>query len=153
MQKAVGQGRRVTGGTTHAARPAWPSAGPLAARPTPMPPHLPPASPPAPVVVPVAPVPVAPAPVPAGAVTSPVEAPAVAPPVTPAATPTAGAYTAAVAARFPDPPVVYRTPAFLSGRTDFTSNAEIAALLRGLVRDGRAHPSGTSIRLLPLGSS
>jgi hypothetical protein len=60
-------------------------------------------------------------------------------------------YGPAVAARFPDPLVNFRTPAFQPGRTSFTSNAEVLALLRGLVRDGR--PTGTTIELLSLGSS
>jgi hypothetical protein len=56
-----------------------------------------------------------------------------------------------VAARFPDPPVDYRTPAFQPGRTAVTSNAELQALLRGLVREPRG--GGTAVRLLSLGSS
>jgi Zinc carboxypeptidase len=62
-------------------------------------------------------------------------------------------YSDAVAARFPDPPVQYRTPAFESGRGAFTSNAELAALLRALVRDGRLAPGGTTVRLLTVGNS
>jgi hypothetical protein len=62
-------------------------------------------------------------------------------------------YNDAVAARFPDPPVSYRTPAFEPGRSTFTSNAELATLLRGLVREGRSSPGGTTVRLLSAGSS
>ena len=62
-------------------------------------------------------------------------------------------YGAAVAARFPDPPVNYRTPAFEPGRATFTSNSELQALLRGLVREGAPDGSSASVRLLPLGSS
>ncbi len=62
-------------------------------------------------------------------------------------------YSAAVAARFPEPPVSYRTPAFAPGRTQFTSNDELAALLRTLERSSRGAPNGPRVRLLPLGSS
>ena len=62
-------------------------------------------------------------------------------------------YSEAVAARFPDPPVQYRTPAFEPGHIGFTSNAELAALLRTLVRDGRSGPGGSSVRLLTVGAS
>ena len=73
----------------------------------------------------------------------------------------AAPYSEAVALRFPDPPVKYRTPAFEPGRTGFTSNAELAVLLRALVRDGRgtsgatpgATPGGTTVRLLTVGNS
>src|SRR5882724_3980401 len=60
-------------------------------------------------------------------------------------------YAAAVAARFPDPAVNYRTPAFDNGRTAFTSNAELQFLLRGLARP--AGPDGTWVTVMPLGSS
>lgn len=60
-------------------------------------------------------------------------------------------YGPAVAARFPDPAVNYATPAFQPGHPGFTSNAELLALMRGLVRDGGA--TGTTVRLLSLGSS
>ncbi|HEV7914102.1 MAG TPA: M14 family metallocarboxypeptidase, partial [Albitalea sp.] len=71
-----------------------------------------------------------------------------------AGTPAAAAaapYGPEVAARFPDPPVTYRTPAFQPGRTAFTSNAELQALLHGLARDAR--PGATAVTLLTLGSS
>lgn len=61
--------------------------------------------------------------------------------------------TPAVALRFPDPFVSYGTPAFQSGRSAFTSTAEIQALLRGLVREGSGAPESTTIRLVPVGSS
>lgn len=64
---------------------------------------------------------------------------------------TAAPYGPAVAARFPDPLVNFRTPAFQPGRTSFTSNAEVQSLLRALVRDGR--PGGSTVTLLSLGSS
>ena len=59
----------------------------------------------------------------------------------------------AVAARFPDPQVRYRTPAFEPGHAGFTDNAELRSLLHGLVRDGQAAPGATRISLLWLGSS
>jgi hypothetical protein len=70
--------------------------------------------------------------------------------VAPAAPP-AAPYPDAVAARFPEPRVVYRTPAFEPGRTAFTTNAELQAALHALVRDGRG--AAPTVRLLALGSS
>jgi Zinc carboxypeptidase len=63
--------------------------------------------------------------------------------------------SAAVAARFPDPAVSYRTPAFEPGHAGMTSNDELHALMRGLVRDADANGAGdaTAIRLIALGSS
>ncbi len=66
--------------------------------------------------------------------------------------------SAAVAARFPDPPVSYRTPAFEPGRTAYTSNAELHTRLAALVRsadlrNGEAAPEATAVRLLQPGSS
>ncbi len=61
--------------------------------------------------------------------------------------------SAALAARFPDPDIRYRTPAFEPGHDGFTSNAELRALLQGLVRDGSGGPGATRISLLWLGSS
>jgi Zinc carboxypeptidase len=96
---------------------------------------------------------------------SPAGAPAVPPPdvASPSPSPAQGVpspvpdagppYSEAVAARFPDPPVQYRTPAFEPGHIGFTSNAELAALLRTLVRDGRSGPGGSSVRLLTVGAS
>ncbi len=65
----------------------------------------------------------------------------------------AAPYSAAVAARFPDPAVNYRTPAFEPGHAGFTSNAELQAMLRSLQRDGQGSADGSSVKLLPLGSS
>lgn len=106
--------------------------------------------------VPVRPVPppsrplaVAPAPAPAPVVvaqppaTSSVVAP---PPLPPVESP-------GVAARFPDPPVSYRTPAFAPGHAGFTSNAELRTLLHGLVRDGDGSAGSTTVRLVQVGSS
>jgi len=109
------------------------SAPPVPVRPVP-PPSRPVAAVPPPVAVAPAPK-VAPAPAPA--------------PIAPAQ-PTE---SAAVAARFPDPPVVYRTPAFEPGRAGFTTNAELRSLLHGLVRDGDGSAASTTIRLLQVGSS
>ena len=56
----------------------------------------------------------------------------------------------ALAARFPDPVVTYRTPAFEPGHEGVTSNAELRALLRAIAGD--AANTG-SVRLLQVGSS
>jgi hypothetical protein len=61
--------------------------------------------------------------------------------------------SAAVAARFPDPPVGYRTPAFEPGHAGFTSNAELRTLLHGLVRDGDGRAGSTTVTLRQVGSS
>ncbi|MGK2900347.1 MAG: M14 family metallopeptidase [Burkholderiaceae bacterium] len=61
--------------------------------------------------------------------------------------------SAAVAARFPEPAVSYRTPAFESGHPGFTSNAELRTLMHGLVREGDGRPDQTEVRLLQVGSS
>ena len=118
-------------------------------------PPLPPLPPPA--TRPAAAAAAATLPMPAAAPASPAAASAeAAAPASAAITPAvvAGApYGAAVAARFPDPPVNYRTPAFEPGRATFTSNSELQALLRGLVREGAPDGSSASVRLLPLGSS
>ena len=58
-----------------------------------------------------------------------------------------------VAARFPDPLVSYNTPAFEPGHAGYTSNAELRALMHGLVRDGQGAPNATTVRLLQVGSS
>lgn len=67
-----------------------------------------------------------------------------------AATPSAP-YGPEVAARFPDPATVYRTPGLAAGREQFTSDAEISTWLRDLVAasaGGRNH-----VALLGLGAS
>ena len=81
--------------------------------------------------------------VPARAPAEPAAAPV--PPVTAAAS---MPYSDAVAARFPDPAVSYRTPAFEDGRAGFTTNAELQAWVRGL---GSYAAAGA--HLLPLGAS
>lgn len=57
-------------------------------------------------------------------------------------------YGEAVAARFPDPAVSYRTPALQDARAGFTTNAELQDLQRGLAREG-----APGVSLLALGSS
>lgn len=96
----------------------------------------------------------APAPAPAPAATAAPAAPITVPPApveaTPAPAPTP--YPAAVAARFPDPAVNYRTPAFEFLHSGFTGNAELAAALRPLVRE-RSAADPTTVRALSLGNS
>ena len=96
--------------------------------------------------------PTAPPPIPASALPS---SPPLSSSPTPAATaPTAPSlpYSAAVAARFPDPAVDYATPAFTDARSGFTTNAELQAVLRGLVRPGEA-AGLPGVTLLALGAS
>jgi hypothetical protein len=114
------------------------------------PPAPPPARPPAPAATAPAPAPPArPAPPPV-ATPQPVLPGAVS--ALPAAVLPAAPYNEAVAARFPEPKASYRTPAFQPGRTGFTTNAELAAALRALVRDGTAS-GGTTVRLAVPGTS
>lgn len=101
---------------------------------TPLPPPAPapmraaPAAPAAPAAA-ALPAPAAPAPAPAPAASAP--------------------YAAPVAARFPDPPVRYETPAFAAGQAGYTGEIELQALLHALPPGG----GGTRIQLLNLGSS
>jgi hypothetical protein len=60
-------------------------------------------------------------------------------------------YSAAVAARFAAPPVVYRTPGLEPGREGYTSNDELLAWRQELLRAPRR--DGTRIEALPLGRS
>lgn len=116
---------------------------------TPMPPMAP------------APVRTAPAPLPgaspAPSAAAPRESAATAPvrsPELPSVEPAASApYGPAVAARFPEPAVRYDTPAFAGEQAGYTGNAELQALLRGLVREGRGATPGTRVQLLALGTS
>ncbi len=107
------------------------------------------------VPIPVWPVPPPSPPVPAASVPMvqpPVAAPKAMPaPASPAPAPPTE--SAALAARFPDPPVAYRTPAFEPGRSGFTTNAELRSLLKALARDGDGSAGSTTIRLLQAGSS
>jgi hypothetical protein len=104
-----------------------------------------------------------PAPVAAPAAPPPVSAPAWPPappapvvpvvPVSAASAPAPQVESAAVAARFPDPAISFRTPAFEPGHPGFTSNAELRTLLRGLARDSDGRAGATTVRLLQVGSS
>ena len=123
--------------------------GPLPA-PRPAPRPAPIASPLPPPVAPAVPPAVAPAPV---AQPAPVSSPVLPAPQPLAEPPAPAPYGPAVSARFPDPPVSYRTPAFEPGHAGFTSNAELHALLEGLVRSSNQRLGGTEVRLLALGTS
>ncbi|CAN7260297.1 M14 family zinc carboxypeptidase [Rhizobacter sp. LjRoot28] len=75
-------------------------------------------------------------------------------PVTPGASATP-LETPAVAARFPEPSIAYPLPSLAPGRTEFTSAAEMQALLQGLTA-AASTASGEnppSVTLLQLGSS
>ncbi len=100
------------------------------------------------VAPPPAPQPVPPHPA-AAAVSLPAPRPS-APAPAPAAAP-AAPYGPAVMARFPDPAVRYATPAFEPGHAAFTSNAELQAQLRELVREAKA--AGSRAQLLVAGVS
>lgn len=120
----------------------------VAACSSPMPPPAPPRS-----AAPAAPAVVAPAPppgprrAPEAAVPSPVRSPE--PPVAEPASAASAPYGPAVAARFPDPPVSYDTPAFAAGHAGFTSNAELQSALRALLPGS----GGTRVQLLSAGAS
>ena len=66
-----------------------------------------------------------------------------------AATPDGAPYSAAVAARFPDPAIAYSTPGLLPGRTSFSSNTEIGDWLANLTHKPSrgVHPSVLRIGL------
>jgi hypothetical protein len=61
-------------------------------------------------------------------------------------------YSAAVAARFPAPSVVYDTPGLQAGRTSFTTQGEIEAWLRDQATAASRSP-GVSAAILPIGQS
>jgi hypothetical protein len=61
-------------------------------------------------------------------------------------------YSAAVAARFPAPSVVYSTPGLQEGRSSFTSNAEIQTWLRDLTASAAGAP-GLKAAVLNIGQS
>ncbi|HYW57720.1 MAG TPA: M14 family metallopeptidase [Polaromonas sp.] len=112
----------------------------------PLPPWPGPSTQPAVVVTAPAPAPTAP---PNGAVVQPV--PPRAAIVTPS-TVAAAPYSAAVAARFPAPSVVYNTPGLQAFRDSFTSNAEIQSWLRDMASS--ASRTGTlKAAVLPIGQS
>jgi len=85
------------------------------------------------------------------AIASPIRTP---PPVSvtalPVPTPT---IPAAVAARFPEPAVSFATPAFEPGRTTFTSNDELGAILHGLARGAAIGEHASDVSVIPLGAS
>ncbi|WP_397407193.1 M14 family metallopeptidase [Polaromonas sp.] len=64
----------------------------------------------------------------------------------------AASYSAAVAARFPAPSVIYNTPGLQEGRSSFTSNAEIQTWLRELSTAASRSP-GLKAAVLPIGQS
>ena len=64
----------------------------------------------------------------------------------------AAPYSAAVAARFPAPSVIYNTPGLQEGRGSFTSNAEIQTWLRELSTAASRSP-GLKAAVLPIGQS
>ncbi len=106
-------------------------------------------APPAAVAAP-APAPAASAPEPA--VAMPVAPRDVAPQPLPVQEP-AVTFGPAVEARFPAPPVSYRTPAFEPGRTTYTTNAELRRFLHGIAEVSRPAADPTRVRLLSAGSS
>lgn len=61
-------------------------------------------------------------------------------------------YSAAVAARFPAPHIIYSTPGLQEGRSSFTSNAEIQTWLRDLAAEASRSP-GLKAAVLPMGQS
>lgn len=67
--------------------------------------------------------------------------------------PSPAPYSAAVAARFADPGVRYRTPGLSSGRDRFTSNAELAQALHRLADRPVNNGPGVRPRLLQAGRS
>ncbi len=69
-----------------------------------------------------------------------------------AANSAAAPYGPAVAARFPDPAVVYATPGLTAGRDTFSTNAEVQNWLRALAERSAAAP-GVRTGLLALGNS
>ena len=59
----------------------------------------------------------------------------------------------AIAARFPEPAVTFATPAFDAGRTAFTTNAELGAILRRIERGNTLSEHATDVNVLSLGVS
>lgn len=91
---------------------------------------------------------------------SPVPARATAPASAPAAAPTpvvqgvaADVESTGVTARFPAPSVTYKTPGLAPDRSDYSSDVELQAALRALVREGAASGQATTVRLLAVGAS
>ncbi len=102
-------------------------------------------------------------PLPSGPLIVPVPAPVAAPVVAPAASAASapggqqeaevGPTKPSVAARFPAPPVVYRTPGLEPGRNRFTSDSELHFALQQLEREGGGTAAQSTIRLLFAGTS
>ena len=69
------------------------------------------------------------------------------------ADPATAAYNAAVAARFSEPKVSYRTPAFAPNHIGFTSNAELQALMMALVQEAVPATGQPRVSMLALGTS
>lgn len=90
----------------------------------------------------------APAPIPAVVVQPVPDRPALALPPAASAAP----YSAAVAARFPAPSVIYNTPGLQEGRSSFTSNAEIQTWLRDVAATAMRSP-GLKAAVMPVGQS
>ncbi|MEO5844930.1 MAG: peptidase M14, partial [Caldimonas sp.] len=65
----------------------------------------------------------------------------------------APAVPAAVAARFPEPQVTFATPAFEPGRTGFTTNEELGAIVHGLARSAAIGEHSSEVTVIPLGAS
>jgi len=59
----------------------------------------------------------------------------------------------AIAARFPEPSLSFATPAFEPGRSTFTTNAELRAIVRGLERGTTLGERATAVEVLALGAS
>ncbi|MGZ5185864.1 MAG: M14 family zinc carboxypeptidase [Caldimonas sp.] len=88
-----------------------------------------------------------------GVRTTPIAAPPLAPaPPTPPVV-SVPDFSPAVAARFAEPAITLATPAFEPGRTAFTTNEELRAVLHGLDRNTGRAALDTTIDVLPLGVS
>ena len=126
--------------------PPWPSSSSSAARTAGAPAPLPRSQPGTVVPAPLGQTPQQPR---TGAVTRPLAPPT--PLVVQDEAPMAPPYSAAVAARFPDPPVAYSTPGLGADRRAFTTNAELGQWLRSLTDPAPKGPTRT--KLLNLGMS
>jgi Zinc carboxypeptidase len=58
-----------------------------------------------------------------------------------------------MAVQFPEPAVRLDTPGLAAGRSEFTTDTELQAELRALVREGSAASAQATVRLLPVGAS
>lgn len=64
-----------------------------------------------------------------------------------------GVESPAVAARFPVPGTVYLTPGLAAGRSSYTSDAELQAAMRALLREPAVGNGQAAVKLLSAGSS